>query len=395
MPLSADKCHRRLLLVESRKILQVIGVKIDRKAKNFVDVRNQERKKHSEHRMSDEMEMIRNAGYPAEAHVVLTEDGYFLTIHRIPGGKNSPLVFLQHGLLCSSADWVVIGKNKALPFKLADQGYDVWLGNFRGNTYSRAHISLSPSDPKFWDFSFDEMGTYDLPAMLSYITNLTSEPLLTYIGYSMGTTSFYVMAIKRPEIANMVKVMISLAPVVFLGNTTNPLRLFIPFSSDEYLMKLECDGDLFQKQICRNIVLLISGFSTEHINYTLLPKILTHFPSSTSFNAVAHFVQEIKSGKFRAYDYGREKNIQIYNATVPPDYDLSRITTPIALIHSDSDSFVNEKDLKILRGLLTNIVEDYRVPFPKFNHVDFLYAKNAPTLVYKKVLEIMKKEVNY
>lgn len=62
--------------------------------------------------------MIRKAGYPAEAHVVTTEDGYLLTLHRIPGGNGSVPVFLQHGILGSSADWVILGKGKALGMKL-------------------------------------------------------------------------------------------------------------------------------------------------------------------------------------------------------------------------------------------------------------------------------------
>lgn len=58
--------------------------------------------------------MIKKAGYPAEAHVVVTKDGYLLTIHRIPAPEGSTPVFLQHGLLGSSADWVVTGKGKSL-----------------------------------------------------------------------------------------------------------------------------------------------------------------------------------------------------------------------------------------------------------------------------------------
>jgi hypothetical protein len=59
-------------------------------------------------------EMIRKEGYPAESHVVQTDDGYLLTIHRIPGVSGSPAVFLQHGLLASSFDWVLTGKGKGL-----------------------------------------------------------------------------------------------------------------------------------------------------------------------------------------------------------------------------------------------------------------------------------------
>jgi lysosomal acid lipase/cholesteryl ester hydrolase len=61
-------------------------------------------------------------------------------------------------------------------FVAARAGYDVWLGNSRGNTYSRDHLIYRPDTliggdrDKFWAFDWQTMGEYDIPAVLDYIT---------------------------------------------------------------------------------------------------------------------------------------------------------------------------------------------------------------------------------
>ena len=64
--------------------------------------------------------MILNNGYMSESHDVVTDDGYILTLHRIPGPKNSikeegrPAILLGHCALCSSAAFTVLGPKKGL-----------------------------------------------------------------------------------------------------------------------------------------------------------------------------------------------------------------------------------------------------------------------------------------
>lgn len=60
----------------------------------------------------DMTELVQTRGYPIETHIVTTNDGYKLTMFRIPYGKvgeptigGKPAVILQHGLLDSSYTW--------------------------------------------------------------------------------------------------------------------------------------------------------------------------------------------------------------------------------------------------------------------------------------------------
>jgi hypothetical protein len=86
--------------------------------------------------VQDSVLMIERHGYLAEEHTAITDDGYFLTLHRIAAPENlaksrpissdgkRPIILLMHGCMMSSEVWFCHeNPNKCYPLIFADMGY--------------------------------------------------------------------------------------------------------------------------------------------------------------------------------------------------------------------------------------------------------------------------------
>jgi len=100
---------------------------------------------------SDFVELCEIYGYYAEEHIVQTQDGYLLGVHRLgwrkgeedekvnqgEGSIQKKVVYLHHGLMMNSEVWVCLTEEeRCLPFVLLDQGYDIWVGHNLGVLWS-------------------------------------------------------------------------------------------------------------------------------------------------------------------------------------------------------------------------------------------------------------------
>nr|CAD7412783.1 unnamed protein product [Timema poppensis] len=308
-------------------------------------------------------EIIKKSGYPVEVHHVTTEDGYIVTLHRLPRRMSVKApTLVQHGIFHSSADSIISGPNSGLAdmtveklikeddlthcgttfhdsrvnlhsaanikgrkkkaqkcytlpldhrppgyltshcylhyrpdallflqlgYSLYDAGYDVWLGNSRGNYYSRKHVNMTKSDPKFWDFSWHDMGVHDIPAVIDYILDHTGHKDLFFIGHSMGCAMFFVGMAAKPRYNDKIRVMFGLGPASYMHNGKSSLttsifkglhykaRDFERLNIHEFLPRVPgwgrlalsiCKDNHLTQPICRGGLSLMGGNNPENIN---------------------------------------------------------------------------------------------------------------------------------
>uniref|UniRef100_A0A8C3PF72 Lipase n=1 Tax=Chrysemys picta bellii TaxID=8478 RepID=A0A8C3PF72_CHRPI len=334
-------------------------------------------------------EIIQYRGYPSEEYDVVTADGYILSVNRIPHGKVNadnagkiyPVVFLQHGLLADGSSWIINLATNSLGFILADAGYDVWIGNSRGNTWSRRHVNLSVHQEEFWK---------------------TGQEKLYYVGHSEGTTTAFITFSTMPQLAQRIKMYFALAPVATLKYAQSlltklallPDAVIKVFGTKEFIRQ-NFFADLFAAEFCSqgmlsefcgNLMFELCGFNEKNLNMVRLnlQLFLRYFLQN-------RFILEIviKSGKLKAYDWGIPSNKVHYDQDTPPIYNVTDMQVPTAMWSGGNDWLADPIDVDLLLPQVTNLV--YHKVIPDWNHLDFIWGLNAPERMYNEILDLMRK----
>ncbi|ODV64950.1 alpha/beta-hydrolase [Hyphopichia burtonii NRRL Y-1933] len=345
-------------------------------------------------------EMCQLFGYDVENEIVRTDDGYFLTIQRIlkngQANKGGRVIYLHHGLLMNSEIWVtMLDKHSNLPFILYDLGYDVWLGNNRGNKYSQKHLYYKLNSEKFWDFSIDEFALFDIPNTINYILNTTKAEKLTYIGFSQGTAQAFASVSVNPDLNDKIDQIIAISPATtphglyskFLDLLlkSSPNFVFLLFSRKVLMPSVILWGKIMYPPLFDTFIDISNYllFNWKSINISKIQKLSSyaHLYSTTSVKTVAHWFQIILSKNFQMY-HDSNSNFSGLN---PISYPLQNIKVPINLLYGDCDSLV---DINVMKNQLPAKYTKCQV-VPNHEHLDNLWGFDVNKVVFNHVLHYL------
>ncbi|XP_015124105.1 lipase member K [Diachasma alloeum] len=367
----------------------------------------------------DFLGLIEKHGREVEWHNVTTEDGYILSLFRVPPNSayhnetlKSRAFYLQPGLGATADIFILFGPGRSLAYSLSDAGYDVWIGNVRGTHYSRRHKKHSTDDSEFWDFSMDEYALRDLPAMLDYIIATTGQPQLSYIGHSLGSTLILMLLADKPEYNHKLTVVIHFAPVSY-WKTWNLIRLLLAIVAS-FLQVLPPSGavefpipNIVQPAIihyfCLNVVTvklcripfrILLGHDPEQFDVNEESVYLScHYPAGTSAKVLQHYGQQVLSGNFGHYKrWPIPRNREGTDEAEAPEYNLTNVRVPTIIFEAQNDPIAT---LENTENLINKLPKDLEllykiIGYKKFNHRDFSCARDVEEILYKPMLKILE-----
>jgi len=322
------------------------------------------------------------------------------------------VIHLQHGLLDSTWQWIDNTPELSLALNLHALGYDVWMGNNRGNLYSQNHATINPYHNKaYWSFSFSDMGRHDVPAMIDYVLNTTNKDNLTYIGHSQGTAQMFVAMTDdklKSDLATKVNLFVALSPIAYMKNQQVPLYKldgafhigsllnmlypydFCSFSQASAIGNTLCK--LTGGQICKFGINVAVGLTALDTNDAIL-NITAHFPAGTSTQSINHFEQLSLHDRFQDYDYGKTANQKKYNQTTPPLFNLSAAAPiPTSIFIGGKDELADPKDVAHLLSELPAEQVVFNKTYDGFGHVTWIAGTaEAFQQWYPDTLDLLEK----
>lgn len=293
--------------------------------------------------------------------------------------------------MANSDMWVYNKPEKNLAFTLVRDGYDVWLGNNRGNSHSLLHKTKDITSMRLYDVDMAVLVKYDLTKMIDEVLQITKQEDLTFIGHSYGATQmFYALAQDEDKWDEKINLFIALAPILKIDSGKDSFinewatgKQSEHFRKDLVNLKLPCMlNPIFDDEE--------DELKVHHQGYFKMMR-------NAFFNEVDGFNEKIVCQRKHPADTVRVAELdhlsKILKAKEFVDgkgdkVDLSKIKeVKIIVLIGSNDSIVNPADGKWIKSQLKTV--DHFHEIKKFNHSSFLLAKDMSYT--KEILSDLKK----
>jgi len=265
----------------------------------------------------------------AETYKFNAPDGVENRLTRFRGGPKGP-VMVAHGAAVWSGMFLIPTIEEHFTSFLAKNGYDVWLLDWR------ASIKLP-----LRQFTLDEAAENDFPAAIRLIKEQTRADSIQAVVHCAGASAFFmtlaaglardVRCVSCSQIALHYKVplatetkcllhldaVLKSAGLDHLSSTDDPehplfQKLFTDFVN---LVHHECTNS-----VCHRITFLFGHlYRHEKLNAATHDRLSEQF-GKCNITAFRHLAQIIRHGSALKYDYGRDKNLELYRSENPPSY---------------------------------------------------------------------------
>lgn len=105
--------------------------------------------------------------------------------------------------------------------------------------------------------------------------------------------------------------------------------------------------------ILRYFLFSCFGYSWSNLDRGRLDLYNQYPLADSSLKNWCHYIQTSHFDEFRKYNYGPEKNEEVYGSPEPPLYDLSKVQhEDLTIVYSDNDYMISQEDMDFLSSII-------------------------------------------
>jgi predicted alpha/beta-fold hydrolase len=163
---------------------------------------------------------IKSKELKVQIHKSITKDGCQIFSHQIlpkvQNYNNDKLIFCQHGFFETGATYTIY--NNSLAIKLAELGYEVWIGHNRGSSFGQ---TSSEYDESFWDYNIDHIIEFDLLCQIQKMFEISGKKKFAFVGQSQGGTQIMGLLNHNPMYIDQIAFLCMISPAIIIRDPNN------------------------------------------------------------------------------------------------------------------------------------------------------------------------------